>query len=384
MPMAHSTKPQKPRADFPLFPHQTRRWAKKILGKTHYFGPWDDPEGALNEYLRVREYLHAGKRPPKAEDDRLTVDQLGHEFLKFKESLVESGEIQRRTFEEHRATTARVAKVFGRATAVEDLMPEDFKRLRSALGKQFGLLRLGNEITRARSLFLYAVQEELVSRPVSMGKQFKRPARGSTRKHRASQGDRSLSRDEIHKLLEVSTPITRSMILLGINAGLGNSDIGLLEFKHLDLKSGWISLPRNKTGVLRKAKLWKETIEAVEEVIENRKTPIDPAHSNRVLITKRRGTFYRDSTENPVSREIAKLFRIAEIDRPGIGHYALRRSFATVAGNSGDQIGTNLVMGHSPPDDQIASIYRQSIDDSRLEAVAEFVHNWLFKEGGAE
>jgi hypothetical protein len=45
-----SDKPDKPSPDFPLFPHTTKRWAKKIKGQMRYFGPGDDPEGALRAY----------------------------------------------------------------------------------------------------------------------------------------------------------------------------------------------------------------------------------------------------------------------------------------------------------------------------------------------
>ena len=84
-------KPEKPYEGFPLFPHATGRWAKKIRGSFHYFGPPDDPDGALAKYLEagatdaVRLVDHA--HPPNyAQDDQAwslacELIQLGREAV---------------------------------------------------------------------------------------------------------------------------------------------------------------------------------------------------------------------------------------------------------------------------------------------------------------
>jgi hypothetical protein len=45
-----SKKPEKPYAGFPLFAHATGSWVKKIRGTFHYFGPWNEPDAALEKF----------------------------------------------------------------------------------------------------------------------------------------------------------------------------------------------------------------------------------------------------------------------------------------------------------------------------------------------
>src|SRR6266508_4074930 len=117
---SHSTpsaKPAKPSPDFPLFPHAAGVWAKKIRGKLHYFGPWDDPDGALQRYLAQKDDLHAG-RTPRPDPEALTVKALANAFLNAKQSLLDSGELSPRTWAEYKATSDLLVVYFGKGRLV--------------------------------------------------------------------------------------------------------------------------------------------------------------------------------------------------------------------------------------------------------------------------
>jgi hypothetical protein len=53
--------------DFPLAPHPAGRWCWKVCGKLHYFGPWNDPQDALNLWLTQKDDVLAGRTPSRGE-----------------------------------------------------------------------------------------------------------------------------------------------------------------------------------------------------------------------------------------------------------------------------------------------------------------------------
>ncbi len=55
-------KPAKPRPNFPLFPHATGRWAKRIKGRLCYLGSWGDPHGALERHLDQKDDLYVAAK----------------------------------------------------------------------------------------------------------------------------------------------------------------------------------------------------------------------------------------------------------------------------------------------------------------------------------
>jgi integrase len=184
---------------------------------------------------------------------------------------------------------------------------------------------------------------------------------------------------EIQRILEAASPVLRAMVMLGINCGFGNHDVGTLPVSALDLDAGWVDFPRGKTGIDRRCPLWPETVAAVRAWLKVRPEPADADDAGLVFVTRKGGRWVKPTTtDNPVSKEFRKL-----LDGLGMnGHrnfYALRHTFQTIADESGDFVGVRHMMGHAFNGD-ISAVYRERVSDARLRKVVDTVRQWLFAD----
>lgn len=382
--VAPTGKPAKP-ADFPLFPHDCGQWARKVRGKLYYFGVWADPKAALAKWVSEKDDLLAGR--VRSNSSGLTIMDLCNKFLNSKQRQVESRELDQKTWQGYFDICKKVQEVLGKTTIVLDLRPEHFAKLRSAFakgekGEGVGPVRLGNCVTRARTLFNYAYGNDLIDRPVKYGKEFSKPKKAVLRKERKKKPKKLFSAAEINQMLGKANLQLRAMIYLGINAALANHDCALLELDHLDLDRGWLTYPRPKTGIDRRARLWPETIMAIKAVLASRPNAKHKANDYRVFITKY-GTTWESKgkgwNDSPISKETRKLLNGLGIERDGVNFRSLRHTFQTVAEKSLDKDSCRYVMGHVEPTGDMSAVYSEELpSDKRLTKIAKRVRKWLF------
>jgi integrase len=396
-PGAPIDRPKKPYPSFPLTPHPSGAWQKHIRGKIYYFGRWarrvngklvrvpgDGWQEALEAYQKVADDLHAG-RTPRTKTDGLTVADLCNRFLTAKLRKTEAGEIGPRSFGEYRDTTDLLVNAFGRTRLVDDLSADDFETLRASMAGRWGPFRLSSVITRVKTVFRYAFDSGLIDRPPRYGGEFQKPGKATLRKHRAANGQRMLEPADLHRLMDAASVTMRAMILLGLNAGFGNTDLATLPLSALDLDSGWITFPRPKTGIERRAPLWPETVAALRAASAARPAPRDRADAGLVFLRRTGRRWVRDTENarmNGISIAFAALLKRCGLHRAGLGFYALRHIFRTVADAARDPVAIDLIMGHT--DASMAAHYRERVEDGRLRAVALHVRSWLFGAGLAE
>jgi integrase len=380
-----SPKVEKPFPGFPLTPHPSGRWCKKIRGKLHYFGKIDNPNGALEKFNKEWPYLSEGRTPPPVDTgDGCTIRLLANAFLTSKKAALECEDIGARTFADYFATCELLVDHFGKDRRVDDIRPDEFRDLKVKLAKRWGKVRQLNENNRIRTVFNYAFTSTLIDKPMRFGPDFDPPKAKALRKVRREQGPKRFSADEAKRILAAADPQLKAMTLLALNGGFGNTDCASLPLTALDLDGGWLDFPRPKTEIDRRIPLWPETVQALREVIADRPAAKSHEDDKLVFLTRTGQRWVRSKMNkkgakmvflDAISQAFAKLLKSIDINSHR-NFYTCRHTFETEAGACKDQVAVDFVMGHL--DATMAARYREGIGDDRLLAAVNTVHAWLW------
>jgi integrase len=392
-------KPKKPK-DFPLTPHPRGSWCKKIDGKVHYFGPWSDPAAALEAWEQFDCDRKAGKPMRPRRDGRLTVKDMTNAFLTAQNDRVEQGGLKLRSYRELKPVLEDFARSVGITARVADLAAADFTRYRaSLLKKKNGDDRLGSHsvkrhTTIVRTCFRWAFEEDLIEKLPKYGSDF-----GQVRGLGISATKPLMfTPDEIRTMVNAATAPLRAMILLGINCGFGNTDVGTLPIAAVDLDAGFIAFPRTKTGISRRCPLWPETIDAIRESLAVRRRPIEPEDADVLFVTRGGRPFTGNTAikkdglivDVRITDSLAGCFKkllgecgIRKVSKAGNAisdgrgsFYSLRRTFRTIADEMMDDHAANVIMGHTAK--SMGEKYVQRIGDERLRRLVDHVRSKIF------
>lgn len=341
-----------------MFAHAAGVWAYKYKGKFYYFGPWNDPQGALKRFETEMPFIYQGKTPPARVVD---VGTLLDGFLGAKTADRDEGTITESTLKEYKAATDVIFNHFGEHWPVDAIGTKDLQDLRKALGKgtrkgvkTLSPVTLKRRLTIARMVFAYANEEFDVK--VKYRKPLKSPPRVNIKAAEREHGLLLYEVDDVRKLIKKAVGEFKAMLLLGMNCAFGPRDCATLPAAQVDLAGGWHNYWRPKTQAERRCSLWPETIAAIK-VVKGRELVFQGREWDRWMI----------------GREFATLCELAKVKNQGF--YSLRRTFETIATTADvPQAVIDSIMGHSKND--MASIYRQKVFDDHLRKCAEHVRDW--------
>jgi integrase len=307
-------------------------------------------------------------------------------------------------FAEYFGTGKDIIDQFGAGRLANTLTPDDFTKFHAKLASRYGAVGLGNAVQRVRTIFNFSIESEKLEGPMRYGPVFTKPDRKQVKRERREKEKRFLTADEIKALLGAASPQLKAMILLGVNAGLGNTDVANLRMSHIDLKAGILDYTRQKTEVERRAILWPETVAAIEAALKVRPRPALEQHADLVFVTQygnpwkvtRCGQVEPKSGKLPYTKvdsvglEFGKLLRRVTVKRdgeevslkrPGVNFYALRHVFQTIGSGALDAGAVKRIMGHE--DDSVGGRnymewMRDEQENARLRKVADHVRAWLY------
>ncbi len=381
---------QKKPKDCPLFLHRNGQWTKKIKGKQHYFGI--ELNAALGRWVDEKDYLLAGRPVPK-NDGKPTMEELGNLYHASGVVRVSSGEITQRSLDDSRKSIERLIEIVGAKCKPETLEPLDYARIKQELFEPVertvavrgGIkgrtverrspVTVGNDVRRVRAFLKWCSDSNLTQAP-RWAKEFN-PITAKQSRNARTKSDRTLiSPKDINAIIETASVGLKPIILLGLNAGMGSTDIANFlesDLPDLDAKEVWIDTHRGKTGAPRRFILWPETKAAIKEWLVRRPSPCSDV-ADRLFWTSHGQAWVRDSMDS-ISKAFLQTRREAGVTKGTF--YDLRRAFQTVGAETLEYRAVSYVMGHTVNERDMSGRYTVAIPDDRLKKVCEHVRKWL-------
>jgi len=366
--MSRPNLPAKPYPDFPLFAHQRGRWAKKILGKTRYFGRFADGwQEALASYQRQRDDLYAGREPSECVAGLHLLDFV-NDYLEDLKKRVDTDEVTVGHWSDCQRTGTMLCDYFGDSFPLEVLRPSDFVAVRRDWIGRYALATVAGHVRRTKAMMRWGHDPGPLDTPIQIGNRFREPSAKDQRLEKKAKPKSFWNASEIWTLTTATHPNQAAMILLAINAGFHTCDVGRIRWENVDLDEGWATLMRQKTAIDRRAFLWPETISALRTVRE-----LDRG-DDLIFMTRLGSPVYREDRKwNHVSKEFGKLVKRLQIE-PRRSFIALRKTFQTIGDETGDMTTVRYVMGHA--DKSMSATYRQHYPDELIKRVCGHVREW--------
>lgn len=372
----------------PIWLHPNKQWAKKIKGKIRYFGV--DFDKALAKYLDEKDHLMAGRQRIH-KPDAATLVELANLYAAWCRRRIAAGDFAQRSYDEAADTIRRLIAMRGEDDQPAEWSPADYSEVRDELFKPVvrtvparGGIKgpsvdrrapstVDGDIRRLRAFLRWCADTELMP-PPRFGKSFNQSSVKQQRVAKALAGKRDLSREAVVGILGECSPYLKPLVMLGINAGLGASDLGSMQLDDYD-GSQWLDYARRKTGIERRVWLWPETREAIDAYLEIRNKPFGKGNENILFATKMRQPWMR-GTHDATGKAFQRAREAANLSRGSF--YDLRRTFQTIGEETLDFPAVSHVMGHAAATADMAAKYRQRITDDRIKAVCEHVRTWLY------
>lgn len=368
--------------DSPLWFHAASgQWCKKIKQKVVYFGK--DHDAALKQWAEHKDRLLAGL--PIVENRSPSITELANLYIDAIKRRAAVDGLSRTYIKTVEERLGKVISITGRNAKLQGYTIAEWENLRILLGRnrdgsESAPNTLGNRIEMVRLLCHWSNEQSYTT--IKIPSTFCKPQRKVVRRFR-NEKRKSLwiSREDIRKLIENADVTTKPVILLGINCGLGASDIARIRHDDIDLdaKEVWLTIARQKTETIRHLYLWPETVQALREYDAVRPVlALHPKYNDRLLLTHHR----RPWVDNDGDRVGPMLRRLRE--RAGIvsdvSHYALRRSLLTAVINLGfhERIAKQIA-GHEDGGDILFQHYVGEQDRAPIKRCLLAVRDWLFE-----